>query len=93
MRASLKCAGLRVFVCLQDPDALRVNHDSQTYDELSEAWRQMQLESPETSGGDHPHTHTQIECTEVGVQQAQKIDSPGTAGVSGGGAARGVVQV
>eukprot|EP00903_Cladosiphon_okamuranus_P005874 g5810.t1 len=30
-----------VVVCfVQDPDALRANHDTQTYDELSEAWRQ-----------------------------------------------------
>lgn len=38
----------------------------------------------------------QIECTEVtgnDVPYAEKIDSPGTAGVGGGGAARGVVQV
>ena len=57
----------------------------------------MQLACPQLfSGGDHTNTHMQIECTEVtgnDVPYAKKIDSPGTAGVGGGGAARGVVQV
>lgn len=90
--------GLRVLSlvsCLQDPDALRTNHDTQTYDELSEAWRQVQIENPEMtlSSG---HTHMQVECTEITSSEpphAQKIDSPGTSVVSGGDAARGVVQV
>eukprot|EP00752_Nemacystus_decipiens_P011598 g10300.t1 len=87
-----------IIVCfVQDPDALRVNHDGQTYDDLSDAWRQMQLDCPEAAGvDDHTHTHMQIECTEVtgsDPPHARKIGSPGASGGGGGGATRGVPQV
>lgn len=81
-------------LCLQDPDALRDNHDRQIYADLSEAWRQIQIESPAMVSSDH--TNMQIECTEVVSSippDAPKIISPGTSVVSGAGAARGVAQV
>lgn len=30
----------------QDPDALATNHDRQVYDELSRAWKEMQVGCP-----------------------------------------------
>lgn len=79
---------------LQDADALRANHDDQTFDDLSEAWRQMQIESPGMVGSNP--AHMQIEFTEVSSREpphAQRIDSPGASGMSDGGASRGVGQV
>ncbi|CAB1108707.1 unnamed protein product [Ectocarpus sp. CCAP 1310/34] len=45
-----------VFVCfVQDPEALANNHGSQRYDDLSEAWQQMQAECPGVASANIPH--------------------------------------
>ncbi|CAM9948976.1 unnamed protein product [Ectocarpus sp. 8 AP-2014] len=45
-----------VFVCfVQDPEALANNHGSQTYDDLSGAWQQMQTECPGVASSNIPH--------------------------------------
>eukprot|EP00903_Cladosiphon_okamuranus_P019553 g17984.t1 len=54
LRASYKA----VFVCfVQDPEALAKSHGRQVYDDLSRAWREMELECPwmtsNASGGHH----------------------------------------
>ncbi|CAN0331947.1 unnamed protein product [Ectocarpus sp. 6 AP-2014] len=45
-----------VFVCfVQDPEALANNHGSQTYDDLSGAWQQIQTECPGVASSNIPH--------------------------------------